>query len=98
MAKIGYVYLIESTSGHHKIGSSKKPKSRLKQLAATTGPYELELIREVKVYGPKGYETALHDYFSNYHVLGEWFEFDKDVLRRVYYQFYLMEQMEMRPI
>lgn len=97
MSNTGYVYLIRSTSGHHKIGSSKHPKKRLKQLAATTGPYELELIREVKMYGPECYESVLQEYFSDYHVLGEWFEFDEDALKEVYRQFYMMEQVRLRP-
>ena len=97
MSKVGFVYLISSTSGHYKIGSSKKPNNRIKQLAATTGPYELELIKEVKVYAPEMYEGVLQEYFADYRVLGEWFDFDEDGVRKVNHQFDLLEQMEFRP-
>lgn len=71
-----YLYLIESTSGHIKIGVSRNPVKRLEQLISTQGPFVYELIeiipyvsRQAAEYSEKQY----HKIFAKNRVNGEWF-------------------------
>lgn len=71
------VYIIESTSGHYKIGISRNPKNRLKQLKMTQGPYKYSLAffwwcgsREEARF----IESDLHRIHGKRRVNGEWFE------------------------
>lgn len=70
------VYIIESTSGHYKIGHSDDPKRRLKELKRTQGPYEYRLIyyRWLSTKDQARYtEQELHRIFATNRVNGEWF-------------------------
>ncbi len=68
----GYTYFIEAAEANRvKIGFSKDPKARLKQLSSAC-PYPLKLIAAIP--GPKSLEREYHRHFSTYRVQGEWFE------------------------
>lgn len=79
-----FVYVIESTSGHFKIGISDNPARRIKQLNKTKGPFDLNLIywcaydsRETAAKR----EQALHGEFEHARVNGEWFKLSaKDLM------------------
>jgi predicted GIY-YIG superfamily endonuclease len=71
-----YVYVIESSSGHFKIGISDNPARRMRQLTRTKGPFDYSLIffcgfddrktaREI--------EAHLHEEFRHARARGEWF-------------------------
>ena len=81
--KSGYIYLIKSTSGHYKIGQSKNPKRRLKELqkGATIGPFELDLVCYFKVKDMDDIEDHLHGYFYAERVIGEWFNLSNDQVK-----------------
>lgn len=72
-----YVYLIESTSGHFKIGKSNDPERRLAQLQRTRGPFEYRLILKVPFESEEEaveFERLCHDEYRYQHVRGEWFK------------------------
>jgi uncharacterized protein YeeX (DUF496 family) len=54
-----------------KIGRSKNPEKRLKQLS-TGSPYKLEIIKKIR--GNENLEREIHDKFSHLRMNGEWFE------------------------
>ena len=58
-----------------KIGVSKNPKSRLKQLQ-TSNSNKLALLGYIEGNFPE--EKQLHLYFGKYKKEGEWFSLDKD--------------------
>ena len=70
-----HLYIIQSDqTGALKIGRSKNPKNRLKQLQ-TGSPYKLKLLVSVN---DKGHlEKRLHERLKNYKAAckGEWFDF-----------------------
>lgn len=68
------LYIIQSdVTGNIKIGRSKNPHKRLKQLQ-TGNPNKLKLIAEFKGEGWK--EKELHERLSSYRLKGEWFSYD----------------------
>ena len=71
-----HLYIIQSDiSGAIKIGRSKNPEKRLKQLQ-TGSPYKLQLLTVAKEKGDR--EKPLHRKFKPYKQAckGEWFDFD----------------------
>tara|TARA_B100000035_G_scaffold269211_1_gene242999 strand:- start:370 stop:675 length:306 start_codon:yes stop_codon:yes gene_type:complete len=68
------LYIIQSdVTGMIKIGRSKDPQKRLKQLQ-TGNPNKLKLIVEFKEQGWK--EKILHEKLNKYRLEGEWFSYD----------------------
>ena len=71
-----YVYFIADLEKDVvKIGTSKSPKSRLKQLQ-TSNSNRLALLGYIE--GNVSEERYLHKYFSKYRLSGKWFSLDKD--------------------
>jgi len=69
----GYVYLVQC-GDRFKIGMSKDPTKRIKQLASSAAiSAPLELICTIKTEDAKQLEAALHDRFSDNRVYHEWF-------------------------
>jgi hypothetical protein len=71
-----HLYIIQSSNnGCFKIGRSKHPKKRLKQLQ-TGSPFELKIILVIDNEGRK--EKSLHKRFPKREIncKGEWFDFD----------------------
>jgi len=73
----GYVYLIKGEFGRYKIGASKNPIARLKQLRISSSQDHklIATIREEDMYLT---ESDIHDIFEKYRVHSEWFELDED--------------------
>tara|TARA_Y100000310_G_C20334261_1_gene646713 strand:+ start:381 stop:680 length:300 start_codon:yes stop_codon:yes gene_type:complete len=72
MCKEDALYFIQSdVTGMIKIGRSKDPQKRLKQLQ-TGNPNKLKLIASFEKEGWK--EKALHEELSRYRLEGEWFD------------------------
>lgn len=68
-----YVYLIRAEeNGMYKIGVSKDPKKRVKQLQ-TGSNEDLKLIESFASNHPHKVETALHNRFFPNKKRGEWF-------------------------
>ena len=68
------LYIIQSdVTGMIKIGRSKDPQKRLKQLQ-TGNPSRLKLIASFKGEGWK--EKILHENLKKYRLEGEWFSYD----------------------
>ncbi len=68
-----YVYLLTNNNHHFKIGISKNPETRVKQLQ-TGNSEKIELVFK---YFSKNHssriESALHNRYSNYRLESEWF-------------------------
>lgn len=73
----GYIYLIQSASGHCKIGLSKNVEKRFKTLAQTS-PVKLELVHSFYADDMTTTEKMLHELFSSKRVKNEWFELSPD--------------------
>lgn len=70
--KSGYVYFVREQDGPVKIGwTAKDPELRLRSMQ-TGNPRRLELLGTVR--GTLATEAILHDRFSRYHLVGEWFD------------------------
>jgi hypothetical protein len=70
--KAGYVYLIQSPSGHYKIGRAIDPSDRLGMFGVKL-PFEVELICLIKSDDYIGLEKEIHSQFDARRVNGEWF-------------------------
>lgn len=66
-------------TGFCKIGISKNPDSRVKELQVAS-PYKLRvsLIVSINIGTAKRLEQELHDYFKKFRVSGEWFKDTSD--------------------
>lgn len=71
------IYLIKDGEDRYKIGYSKNPKERLKQLQ-TAGATVYEIIYEIECKHTTKVETALHNYLNQYRTNGEWFALSVD--------------------
>ena len=72
--KLDSLYIIQSDmSGNIKIGRSKDPQKRLKQLQ-TGNPNKLKLIAFFEGEGWK--EKIIHEKLRRYRLKGEWFSYD----------------------
>lgn len=70
------VYFITDNHGHIKIGKADNAYNRLKELQVGN-PYKLKVLLSIMMNSQnQAYklETALHKYFKNYKLEGEWFE------------------------
>lgn len=69
-----YVYLVGTIEEFpkYKIGRSKKPESRVKQLQ-TANSAPLELLLTFKSKYPNILEKNLHDHFNGCNYINEWF-------------------------
>ena len=65
-----YIYFFQSVdTGRIKIGLSKDPKKRMKQLQTSERLFLLHAIK-----GTRWLESNLHDRFAHLRIHGEWFE------------------------
>src|SRR3954465_10366052 len=67
----GFVYLILASTGPVKIGRSRHPAKRLKQLA--TLPFTVQLVHQIQTDDMVWLEGKLHRDFSTQRINGEWF-------------------------
>lgn len=72
----GYIYIAYAPTGHHKIGLSKNPGARIKQLNNT--PYEVTIIHTFPANHARIAEEVLHTEFSSKRVRGEWFALSQE--------------------
>ena len=79
--EIGYVYFITEMpfSNKIKIGMSKNPIDRLKQLQ-TGNPQKLVIYHTVESTDYKRLEKTMHDICKDLNILGEWFEINESQL------------------
>lgn len=68
----GYIYVI-SFSGYYKIGRSKHPVERVRQLLSVKFPIEPKLELSVEVPDAPFAEKTLHSVYHSKRVRGEWF-------------------------
>lgn len=100
-----YIYLIGNQDGLVKIGRSKDPIKRVRELSTGSG-VELLCVAYWKVDADSlSIEKEMHEYFSEYRVKGEWFSFkDKTIedievsisckFERVYYNKFIQNLTE----
>ena len=68
-----YIYLIQNLeTSRYKIGVSKNPKKRIKQLQTGSGE-ELKLIHTFETDNARKIESALHNMYRQHKTMGEWF-------------------------
>lgn len=73
--KCDYVYIIKASNGYYKIGISRNPDKRFKELQrdAATWAIELELVHIIATNKAYILEQSLHKRFAEQRVRGEWF-------------------------
>lgn len=76
------LYIIENSQGYHKIGYSKDPEKRLKQLVTGTSD-TLSLKRVFRTKHASHMEAFLKNYFKHKLIQGEWFQLDKEDIDKV---------------
>ena len=75
-----FVYIMTATESKRvKIGVSKDPQSRLKQVQ-TGCPERVELSTAIPTLFARSIESGLHTVFADKRVSGEWFNLDADEL------------------
>lgn len=67
-----HIYLLQSDNGVYKIGVSKDPQKRLKQLQ-TGSSEKLEIIKTYESEFYRQIEKGLHNKFNHLRSEGEWF-------------------------
>ena len=79
-----FVYVaMEETTGRVKIGISKHPEERIKEINVGN-PDKLTLVTVFQV-GKNGYrvESFLHEKYKDYHLRGEWFSADVPIFKQL---------------
>lgn len=73
--KKGFVYLLRNIDNNkYKIGYTKNPLQRIEQLSSISGG-TLEYVHKISTEDCEGIESQLHQEFSSFNHLGEWFVF-----------------------
>jgi hypothetical protein len=77
-----YVYLVGTIEDQpkYKIGRSKNPESRIKQLQTANGA-PLELLNIFKSKYPTILESQLHKHFRSRNYINEWFALNEDDIK-----------------
>ena len=90
-----YLYVFEQ-EGYYKIGISNDPARRLSALQAST-PFEVRISFVLGFGGDaEPIEKALHEYFINKHIRGEWYRLSKQDLEFI--RSYLLENKINAPV
>ncbi len=79
--RAGYVYLLKAENGLYKIGRSKTPDVRIRDITKAVAPFDIQIIHTA--YYPDCYraESDLHKLFREKRRRGEWFELsDEEVM------------------
>jgi len=77
----GFVYLIQSDGNNFfKIGYSKKLLARIKDIQVGN-PFKIALVHRVFSLNAAELERALHKYYADYLVRGEWYELTSSMVR-----------------
>ena len=81
---MSYIYLIKcevDDTVMYKIGYSKNPKQRLKELK-TGNPNPLEIVAEFETKHNRKVETAFHNHYKMKNVNGEWFSLSSNEVEK----------------
>lgn len=74
---MAYLYVLQCQN-FVKIGVSKTPNRRIKQLQ-TGNPYKIYLLLNLKVEDAYQAENFFHKKFKNQNSMGEWFEVNSEI-------------------
>ncbi len=74
-----HIYLAESSLGFHKIGISRFPARRVRQLSVP-GVLDLTLLHTVPAMFARKTERLVHDALQDYRVSSEWFRLPDEVI------------------
>lgn len=79
---MSYIYIIGSNNPPYKIGISKNPKKRLRNIQ-TGHPHKLEILelRETDSKRTKLLESVIHKHLDRYRMKGEWFDISLEEAR-----------------
>ena len=75
--RAGYVYLIQSPTGKHKIGRTVNPADRMRTFTVKL-PFEVAYVCVIATEDMYALERTLHRKFKNQRVNGEWFDLSAD--------------------
>lgn len=92
--KKGFVYLIEDKATGLKIGESKHPIQRLREIR--TGNPDAQILATIESDDCKRLETLLHEKFAKYRYKGEYFRKESEILD--YFNAELKYDLKIAPI
>ena len=73
---LSYLYIVKSKHGLIKVGRSKCPKRRIKEIAKATGTPVVKQFLSPLCLNANKIEHYLHKHFAEYRQQGEWFQID----------------------
>lgn len=81
----GFVYLVESTTGHYKIGKSTKPEKRITEFVPSNVllPIEFTLEHVIECDNYHKFEVMLHAHYASKRVKGEWFSLTENDVNQI---------------
>ena len=78
-----YIYIVKNNNDLCKIGLSKNPKKRIRNISTQTGQ-EINIVYiSDKLYDGNNVESRIHGLYSNKRKLGEWFELDNKCINDI---------------
>lgn len=77
-----FVYIIKGYGRWYKIGVSREPKNRLKQLQ-TACPFKLEIVKTISTHKATTLEMDIHERFIDRRGEGEWFRLTESDLKEL---------------
>lgn len=77
------LYLMKNELGLYKVGISKSPKKRARDISNTSG-FNTHVVRVWDVYQAFQLEQSIHVKFTDKRKKGEWFDFSEDDLGEVF--------------
>lgn len=76
------IYILENVENFYKIGYSKNPQERVKQLS-TGNSSELRLLKTFETKYDSKIEAYLKRYFNSKKIKGEWFDLSKEDIKKI---------------
>jgi hypothetical protein len=80
---ITYLYIVKNLSGFYKIGISKNPKLRIRNISTQTGQNIETIYISDKLFNGNNIESSIHNLYANKRKLGEWFELDQNDIKNI---------------
>lgn len=79
----GYIYVLKAENGLYKIGKTKNVKKRISAIK-TASPVKIEIHLLFQSSDMNKAEGMLHEMFSEFREIGEWFRIGEKEFQRIY--------------
>lgn len=79
----GVVYILKNEKGYYKIGYTTRPIKERITTFKISNP-DIELVKVIQAENARLKEKQLHEQFSHKRITGEWFNLNKNELKKLY--------------